>query len=106
MKIYTVENGNFVLTEIPNTLKAMQKFVDGYIEIVKVIDEILLVCNEEGKLRGLPSTAVIKYNEQIKDTIKGNFFLCRAKGEDMGSIFETDIAKFKDILIPISNEIL
>ena len=43
--------------ELDNTLEAMQKFVGGLIECITLSDtgsEITLVCNDEGKLLGLP----------------------------------------------------
>ena len=43
--------------ELDNTLEAMQKFVGGLIEYITLSDtgsEIALVCNDEGKLPGLP----------------------------------------------------
>ena len=42
--------------ELDNTLEAMQKFVDGNIECLTFYDsgsEVVLVCNDEGKLLGL-----------------------------------------------------
>ena len=39
------------------TLKELQSFVDGYIQIVKTRDDRLMIMNEEGKLNKLP------YNE-------------------------------------------
>ena len=43
--------------DLDNTLEAMQKFVDGNIECLTFYDagsEVILVCNDEGKLLGLP----------------------------------------------------
>lgn len=40
--------------EIDNTLEAMQEIVGGYIECISVDRDIVIVCNEEGKMRGLP----------------------------------------------------
>ena len=37
--------------EIENELHALQEIVGGYIECVGVIDNIICVCNEEGKLK-------------------------------------------------------
>ena len=37
-----------------STLKKMQGYVDGYIELVWLNDEDVLVVNEEGLIRGLP----------------------------------------------------
>lgn len=101
MQIYTLSNRQFVMTEIEDTLDAMQKFVDGDIEVINITDKILLVCNEEGKLRGLPPAAFIVRNQEAKDIIVGNFFLCREDGEDMVSIQESDIEDFKRIVLPI-----
>ena len=43
--------------ELANTLEAMQNFVGGLIECITLSDtgsEVTLVCNDEGKLLGLP----------------------------------------------------
>ena len=54
---------------IPNTLEAMQQMVGGLIEIV-YLDDVCLVCNEEGKLMGLEG------NRRVgRDIISGTFFL-------------------------------
>lgn len=36
------------------SLKEMQEIVGGYIEIVPLNNDKLFVCNEEGKIKGLP----------------------------------------------------
>ena len=41
---------------IDNTLEALQEIVGGYIEIVSFPKDLIVVCNEEGRLRGLPET--------------------------------------------------
>ena len=59
---------------IPNTLEAMQQMVGGLIEIV-YLDDICLVCNEEGKLMGLEG------NRRLGDDIVvGTFFLIGENG--------------------------
>ena len=43
--------------ELDNALEAMQKFIGGLIECITLSDtgsEVTLVCNDEGKLLGLP----------------------------------------------------
>ena len=42
------------VVEIENTLEAMQKVVGGYIESVHVRTDCVMICNEEGRLMGLP----------------------------------------------------
>lgn len=42
-----------------NTLEAFQKAVGGYIETVTMAEDLVLICNEEGRLQGLPYNATI-----------------------------------------------
>ena len=42
------------IADIENTLESLKALVGGYIEVVTMEDNILLVCNEEGKMQGLP----------------------------------------------------
>lgn len=42
------------LIDIDNTLHRLQMIVDGYIETYTIAEDVAIVCNEEGKLRGLP----------------------------------------------------
>ena len=44
-----------VLCDIDGSLKSMQAIVDGYIQAYYPwIDEVAIVCNDEGKINGLP----------------------------------------------------
>lgn len=47
-----------VQKRIPNTLDAFQREVDGYIETVRIASGLIAVVNEEGRLRGLPSSGI------------------------------------------------
>lgn len=40
--------------EVENTLKALQDEVGGYIETVTIASDAVVICNEEGRLCGLP----------------------------------------------------
>lgn len=42
------------LVEVENTLKALQQKVGGYIETVTIASDAVVICNEEGRLCGLP----------------------------------------------------
>ena len=60
------------------SLDELNKFVDGYIEVLHIEDK-LLVCNEEGKLNNLPynAKATCLINAAgIKDYIVGNVLFC------------------------------
>lgn len=71
IKIVVVEpNKSPYVTEIENELHALQSIVDGYIETILARSDIILVCNEEGKLIGLPHNRTIH-----GEPIVGTFFL-------------------------------
>ena len=67
--------------EIDGKLETMQKIVGGLIQMIIPFDdpEIALICNDEGKLMGLPPNRAL-YDDKgnIVDIISGNFFICSA----------------------------
>lgn len=42
------------ITEIENNLSALQQAVGGYIETLTFTEDCCIICNEEGRLQGLP----------------------------------------------------
>lgn len=55
----------------------LKKYVNGYIEIVRLGDGKIIVCNEEGKLIGLPVNW--KASMMCGQTIVGDVVLCLDK---------------------------
>lgn len=47
-------NCKVTVIEIENTLEALQKEVGGQIETVTVAEDCCIICNENGRLIGLP----------------------------------------------------
>lgn len=45
---------------IDNTLEALQEIVGGYIETVTATRDLVIICNEEGRLLGLPYNCRIR----------------------------------------------
>lgn len=45
---------------LPISLKILQEQVGGYIEVVPFEDNIVIVCDEEGRLKGKPYTATVR----------------------------------------------
>lgn len=79
------------VVEIKDTLRAKQNLVGGLIEIVQY-DDLLLVCNEEGKLLNMPPNLIFDF-----DYIAGDCFLM---GEDQKtgewrSLTEKEIEKYQ-----------
>lgn len=74
---------------MPNTLEAFQEAVGGYIETVGLDTSAVLICNEEGKLAGLPA------NRQVGgDTIAGTFLIVGAEDGDFCSLSDGDAAHY------------
>lgn len=66
---------------LDGTLAAMQATVGGLIQAVYPFEEpVALVCNDEGKLLGLPPNRALRHPETgaIYDIVCGDFFLCAA----------------------------
>lgn len=64
---------------IDNTLPAPQAAVGGYIEVIRLADGALIVCNEEGKLQGLPVNRILRDDAETKmDTLVGNILILYA----------------------------
>ena len=59
-----------IVMEIDDTLEAKQELVGGLIEIVPYKDDLILVCNEEGKIINLKPNLQFDY-----DYIAGNCFV-------------------------------
>lgn len=80
---------------IDNTLEAKQKLVGGLIEVIPYND-LLLVCNDEGKVLDLPPNVIFDY-----DYIAGNCFVIGDDYEnaDFKSLTIEEIVKARKDLI-------
>lgn len=86
-----------IVTEIPDELEAMQNLVGGWIEeITPWNDDVALVCNEEGKIIGLPLNRSFKTHSGFRDIVAGDFFLCYAPvdSESFLSLSDEQIEKY------------
>ena len=91
--------------ELSHSLEEMQKAVGGFIQILYPFGEpVALVCNEEGKLLGLPANRALRDEKgRIYDIVAGTFFLCGApEGSDrFESLTEEQASYFsKQFLYP------
>lgn len=76
-----------------NTLEAFQKAVDGYIEAVTVTEDVVIICNEEGRLRGLP------FNVELFGVgFVGTIIVAGVKGEEFASLKSTHIPHILRVL--------
>ena len=79
---------------IENTLEAKQKLVGGLIEVVPY-EDVLIICNEEGKLLNMPPNLVFEY-----DYIAGNCFVIGDdyKNADFKSLTDEEILRYREDL--------
>ena len=79
---------------IKNTLKAKQEIVGGNIELAYLEndDSVVLICNEEGKIKELPANRDIGY-----DIIVGNMIIAGDDSEtgEFVSLTDSQIEKYK-----------
>ena len=80
--------------EINEELEVYQELVGGWIEVFPFLYDTLCVCNEEGKILGLPQNFIF-YN----DSICGDVFFVSQDGDDFGELTDEQI----EILMTIFN---
>ena len=90
IQVVLVEPGKLArIAEVGTSLDAMQRTVGGDIEACYPFEEqVCIVCNDEGKINGLPLNRAIRDEEthEIVDAIAGTFFICDCSGESLGSL--------------------
>lgn len=80
--------------DIAAGLDPMQSLVGGYIENVTLEEGVGLICNEEGKLKSLPLN---RYVEELRDTIRGPFFISRYNDEgETVDVTPEDVKKYTE----------
>ena len=83
---------------IENTLDAFQRLVGGYIETVTLGADWTVVCNEEGRLEGLP------YNMELCGVdFVGTIVLVGVKGESFAD-FPASLERLKNIIPELFEE--
>ena len=84
--------------EIDSGLESLQHEVGGYIEaIYPYEDPVALVCNEEGKLEGLPLNRALRDEDgDIYDVVAGTFMVVGLTDDSFGSLTVEQMQKFSD----------
>lgn len=74
------------VVEIEDRLEVYQEIVGGYIEAFPFWEDILCICNEEGKFNGMLPNFRIPH-----DIIFGDVIFISARGEDFAGLNEVQI---------------
>lgn len=97
IKVVLVEpNKEARIADIKTGLEDLQEIVQGCIQTYYPFDEdVCIVCNDEGKLIGLPPNRAIRQdNGEIADIICGPFFICDCSGECFASLNEEQLNRY------------
>ena len=78
--IYVEPGKEARVIEMNDELSEMQKLVGGFIEeYMPFEDDVALICNDEGKMNGMPlNRAIYDDNGRMQDVIAGPFFVAYA----------------------------
>lgn len=85
---------------IDGSLENLQRLVGGNIEVYAPFDEdVAIICNEEGKIDGLPlNRAVCGEDSRTMDIIAGSFFICAtpADSDSFGSLNDRQVKAYAE----------
>lgn len=100
------------VAEIDSSVAGLQAAVDGWFEAVYPFEEeTCIVCNEEGKIRGMPLNRSIRMDGQIADIIAGPCFVCDCSNSRFGSLSKEQqerylkLFKYPERFLKINGEI-
>lgn len=100
---------------IPDTLEAINQVIEGdCMQVVPLygmnIKNAVIVCNDDGKLRGLPLNRLLcDKNGNPYDVIAGTFFLTGVDGEDFCSLTDDQVQElftlyeYPELIFPTEN---
>ena len=97
IKIIILETGKEAyVKEIERDLQSMQKVVGGLIQAIYPFEEeVCIVVNDEGKIKGLPlNRALFDEEGKVYDIVAGTAFICDCSGEDFGSLTKEQQQKY------------
>ena len=97
MRVLVVEPGRpAYIKSISRGLESLQKEVGGYIQAIYPFDDpVGLVCNDEGKLLGLPLNRALRDDhDKIYDVVAGTFLIVGLTDEDFTGLSEQFADKY------------
>lgn len=74
------------IIDIDNTLEALQQEVGGYIEVVTVAVDTAIICNEEGRILGLPYCCHFCGTDFV-----GTVLMAGVRGDGFSDVPETNL---------------
>lgn len=100
IRVLIVEPGKVpYAAEIPSGLESLQQKVEGLIQVLYPFeDSAAIVCNDEGKLIGLPWNRPLFDEEgQIYDILVGTFLVVGLTEDDFCSLTDEQIQRYTEV---------
>lgn len=101
MRVVRVQPGQMAeVIDIENSLDALQKEVGGYIQMIYPFkDTVGIVCNEEGKLMGLPANKVLlRADGSAYDVLVGTFLMVNLSDDDLMDFTEAQAKYWANLI--------
>lgn len=100
IKVLVIEPGKApYVKDIDSGLKSLQNEVAGWIEAIYPFeDPVAVICNEEGKLNGLPLNRALIDDDsgEIYDIVAGTFLITGLTDDNFGSLNDEQVKKFSE----------
>jgi len=94
-------NEDAIITDVENNYETSSALVGGCIECVYPFDDnAILVCNDEGKINGMPFNRYLKADGVPYDALMGDFFIVGDNFEgDFTDLTEPQAEMYKEMFI-------
>lgn len=105
LKITPVDG--YEVTDIPDRLETLQEAVGGLIKVVWLTPRMVMIINEEGKLKNLPdndaATVIYQYyyqyyNHNSCDVIVGNALIVGVAGDEFADLSDKQVNILSELL--------
>lgn len=85
--------------EIDTDLRSLQEAIGGMIETYYPFEEeVCIVCNDEGKINGMPLNRAMRDEDgKIYEIIAGPFFICDCSTDEFASLSPEQINKYTEM---------
>ena len=96
IRVVLLEPGKLArVADIEASLEGMQRVVGGDIEgFYPFEEEVCIVCNDEGKISGMPLNRAVRDGKEIMDIIAGPCFICDCRTENFASLSDEQLQRF------------